>query len=206
MKKLLLTTVAALGLATPALAADIPAAGEPVAPAYIAPAAFNWSGPYVGLHLGYGFTGEFNNALDGASGFVGGLQAGYNVQFDPLVVGIEAEISYTDLSDKSGAVKADLNWKGTLTPRIGFAMDRFMPYVKAGLAYGSVEASNTTSDDATLWGWTVGVGAEYAVTNQISIKAEYAYTDLGSETLRIPAATKVGYTGSEVKIGLNYRF
>ena len=179
-----------------------------MAPAYIAPAAFNWSGPYVGLHLGYGFTGEFNDAIDGASGFVGGLQAGYNVQFDPLVVGIEAEISYTDLSETTaGPIKADLKWKGTLTPRIGFAMDRFMPYVKAGLAYGSVEAASSTgSDDAMLWGWTAGVGAEYAVTNQISIKAEYAYTDLGSETLRIPAATKVGYTGSEVKIGLNYRF
>eukprot|EP01036_Dinobryon_divergens_P051150 gene51150-68474_t len=116
MKKLLLTTVAAFGLATPAFAADIPAAGEPVAPAYIAPAAFNWSGPYIGVHLGYGFNGEFNDAIDGASGFVGGLQAGYNVQFDPLVVGIEAEISYTDLSETSGPIKADLNWKGTIAP------------------------------------------------------------------------------------------
>jgi outer membrane immunogenic protein len=206
MKKFLLTTVAVLGFATPALAADIPAAGEPVAPAYIAPAAFNWSGPYIGVHLGYGFNGEFNHAIDGASGFIGGLQAGYNVQFDPLVVGIEAEISYTDLSESSGGIEANLNWKGTIAPRIGFAMDRFMPYVKAGLAVGSVEASDVNSDDAVLWGWTAGVGAEYAVTNQVSIKAEYAYTDLGSETFSLPAATKVGYSGSEVKIGLNYRF
>src|SRR4051794_34960213 len=120
MKKLLLAT-AALVLAGPALAADLPRASEPVAPAYIAPMAFNWTGFYVGANAGYGFGGKFDGfGLSGADGFVGGAQAGFNYQYDPLVVGIEGEMDYSDVNDKSGAFRGDLNWRGSITPRIGF--------------------------------------------------------------------------------------
>jgi outer membrane immunogenic protein len=207
MKKYLLAS-AALIMAGPALAADLPVMAEPAAPAYIAPTAFNWSGFYVGANIGYGFSGDFDAfGLDGADGFTGGVQAGFNYQYDPLVVGIEGEIDYSDINDGAAGFNGDLNWRGSITPRLGFAVDRFMPYVKAGLAFGSVEIKTPLGkDDQVLYGWTVGGGAEYAVTNNVSVRAEYNYTDLGDDDFNAGARVNSGFTGSDVKLGVNYRF
>src|ERR1700722_11643584 len=95
MKKFLLGTVAlvALGATAPAFAADL--AARPAytkAPAYMAPI-YNWTGFYIGGHVGGGFSG--NNGFIGTTGnsnsgsFLGGLQAGADYQFAPnWVVGV----------------------------------------------------------------------------------------------------------------------
>ena len=227
MKKLLLSAAAVL-VAAPALAADLPRAAEPVAPAYIAPTAFNWTGFYAGLHAGYGFSGRFGSNrgdnISGASGFIGGAQVGYNYQIDPLVIGIEGDISYANTHKKrsyylsngafDGTQKGELTWKGSITPRIGYAIDRLMPYIKGGVAFGETKLKTTGfgvpdgSQSKTLWGWTVGAGVEYAVTDNITTKIEYDYTDLGKKNfvLNNGLAGKVGYRGHEIKAGVNYKF
>jgi outer membrane immunogenic protein len=211
MKRIFLTAAAIL-FAAPAFAADLPRAAEPVAPAYIAPVAFDWTGFYVGANIGYGFKGDFDDnadlGIDDANGFTGGVQAGYNYQFNPLVVGIEGEIDYSGISDRFEDVRGDLNWRGSVTPRLGFAIDRFLPYVKGGLAFGSVEVDTGDKDDNVLWGWTAGVGAEYAVTNNVSVRAEYNYTDLTTDSFTTAEAGTfdAGYKGSDVKVGVNYKF
>ncbi|MDQ0471728.1 outer membrane protein [Labrys wisconsinensis] len=215
MKKLLLATAAVLGLAGPAMAADLaPNYSEPAAPApYIAPAGFNWTGFYAGINAGYGFSGDFGSAtgrrLNDAKGFVGGGQVGFNYQIDPVVVGIEGELDYSDQKDSFAGSRANLNWRGSLTPRLGFTMDRFLPYVKAGLAFGETDlkVAGVGSDSNTLVGWTAGAGIEYAVTDNISVRGEYNYTDLSKDTFNIGgAAVKTGFRGSDVKAGLNYKF
>ena len=84
------------------------------------------------------------SGIDSGDGFTGGAQAGYNMQFNPLVVGIEGEIDYADISDRS-ALKADLNWRGSVTPRLGFAIDRFMPYIKGGFAFGGSRSTTVSA-------------------------------------------------------------
>jgi len=216
MKKLLLATAAIL-LAGPALAADLPRYGEPAAPApaYVAPIGFNWTGFYAGANLSYAWgdfrTGGTGVRLNDAHGFGGGIQAGYNLQYDPLVVGIEGELGYANSTDKFAGGKGTLGWRGSLTPRVGFAIDRFLPYVKAGLAGGDVEFKGVGglggTDSSVLWGWTAGVGAEYAVTNNVSVRLEYDYTDLGKDTfINGAGAFKGGYKGSDIKLGVNYKF
>ncbi len=134
MKKLLLSTVALVGLATSAMAADLPAR-RTVAPApFVAVPVFTWTGFYVGVNAGYGFSdsnddavfvpqGTFLGALAGSSGvvsnggnendgFVGGAQVGYNLQFGAFVVGVEADIQYADLG-------GDNNRTATYTPQTG---------------------------------------------------------------------------------------
>ena len=214
MKKLLLATAAVM-LAGPALAADLPRYSEPAAPAqaYVAPA-FNWTGFYAGANLSYNW-GDFDTAgtttrLNDGHGFGGGVQVGYNMQYDPLVVGIEGELGYANSKDSFGGDKGTLGWRGALTPRLGYAIDRFMPYVKAGLAGGDVEIKDSGlggSDSAMLWGWTAGIGAEYAVTNNVSVRLEYDYTDLGRDNFNLGGTTaKAGFKGSDVKLGVNYKF
>jgi outer membrane immunogenic protein len=209
--RLLLLACAAIALSGPTLAADVPAVEEPLAPAYIAPTGFDWTGFYVGANVGYGFSGDFSDdvgfRLNEGSGFVGGVQAGYNVQFDPLVVGIEGEIDYSNISDRFAGVRADLDWRGSVTGRLGWAVDRFLPYVKGGLAFGDVNFDTGRSDSNMLWGWTAGVGAEYAITNNVSVRAEYNYTDLGTDAFNTNIGSFDGaYSGSDVKVGVNYKF
>ena len=75
-----LTAAAMFAPAGAAFAADLPVKAAPVAPAY-----YDWSGVYLGVHAGYGggmkdwfgdFTADFT-----ARGFLGGGQVGINKQF-----------------------------------------------------------------------------------------------------------------------------
>ena len=108
MKKLLPAAVAlvALGATVPALAADLPARTYTKAPAYVAPL-YNWTGFYIGGHIGGAFSGNNNfgglvtgNNNDGR--FLGGLQAGADYQFAPNWV-IGAELQYSWLGSTTTA-------------------------------------------------------------------------------------------------------
>jgi outer membrane immunogenic protein len=93
--------------------------------------------------------------------------------------------------------KASLDWLGTTRAKLGFVVtpdNRLMIYGTGGVAYGggsshfSVYDSNfnafwSGNPNSTRVGWTIGAGAEYALTNNITIGAEYLYADLGSTTI-----------------------
>src|SRR6202166_2697871 len=128
MKKFLLGTVAlvALGATVPALAADL--AARPAytkAPAYMAPI-YNWTGFYIGGHIGGAFAGD--NSLTGNDGrFLGGVQGGADYQFAPSwVVGIEAQYSWLG-NNNNGVifpggvlVNSNSNQLGSVTGRLGY--------------------------------------------------------------------------------------
>jgi outer membrane immunogenic protein len=116
MKKLLLSSAALLGLTAGAMAADLPS--RRVAPApYVAVPVFTWTGFYVGVNAGYGFSNNDRNdnypyytgvvapyyGYDNdrsRDGFVGGGQIGYNYQVGQFVIGVEADIQYADLNGR----------------------------------------------------------------------------------------------------------
>ena len=68
-------------------------------------------------------------------------------------------------------------------------MDRFMPYVAGGVSSAKYQfdldhdgtGNMDFEEERRLTGWNIGVGAEYAVTNNLLVRAEYRYTDFGSE-------------------------
>jgi len=206
MKKALLSSVALLGLATGALAADLPSRAAP-APVAAVPV-FTWTGFYVGLQAGYAW-GDSSGALitpggplsfnqDGDfDGFVGGAHAGYNLQLGSFVVGLEADVEGTGIEGGYGRISpttgsytlADSNVtvQGSLRARLGFAFDRVLVYATGGLAFANIEsdffgldtttgARQAASYDDTEWGWTLGAGVEYAFTSNLSARAEYRYT------------------------------
>jgi outer membrane immunogenic protein len=223
MKKYLLSGVAALGLiaAGAASAADLPSRKGPVvAPVYVP--AFTWTGFYVGANAGYGFGNMDSvgvNAFGDLDGFVGGGQIGYNYQIGQIVLGVEADFQGADL--KAGSSFAGLGivgegkteWFGTVRGRVGFAYDRFLPYITGGLAYGNVKTTlapgvtinGLNSDDNTHTGWTLGAGVEYAFTNNIVAGVEYLYVDLGDKKV-FNGADKVGTDFSLVRARLSYKF
>src|SRR5712671_6719824 len=128
MKKFLLGTVAlvALGATVPALAADL--AARPAytkAPAYMAPI-YNWTGFYIGGHIGGAFAGD--NSLTGNDGrFLGGVQGGADYQFAPSwVIGVEAQYSWLGNSNTGvvfpgGVLVTSKNDQlGSVTGRLGY--------------------------------------------------------------------------------------
>jgi outer membrane immunogenic protein len=187
------------------------------------PAVSDWTGVYIGVNGGYGggtFDYPMNIKVDypvvtadaeldydfgadlTASGFFGGLQAGYNWQMDSVVLGIEGDISlsnvkgeielYSDTADASVSAKSEVDWFGTARVRAGYtATSDLLVYLTGGFAWGSVTSSydgdlgsfGQISDSSTNshMGWTIGGGFEYAVTEHVSLKTEYLYVDLGKQ-------------------------
>ncbi|UCA47743.1 outer membrane protein [Pseudochrobactrum sp. XF203] len=232
-KSLTLAASAALLFTGSAMAADAVVYNEP-APAVVD--TFSWTGGYIGVNAGYAggkFKTDFNELLGdlslkgNASGFIGGVQAGYNWQFDQAVVGIETDIqgsgvkSDFDVSVPGGTLVnlgTKVSWFGTTRVRLGYTpVDRFMVYATGGVAYGKVKTyandyMGGSSQSDTKVGYTVGAGAEYAITNNVTLKTEYLYTDLGK--LKLDAYdgvrdVRIGEAKSQfhtVRVGLNYKF
>jgi outer membrane immunogenic protein len=172
MKKLLLASV---GIAVLAMSATTNAADlSRPAPIYKAAAPvepiFNWTGFYIGAHVGYGWANKdwdqtFSSlglALDRSvtptkpQSFLGGGQVGVNWQTGQFVLGLEADGSWTDASN-CGAPHAvfisyngcnQINWYATGTARVGFAMDRALFYVKGGAAFVDEEQNITFTNPA----------------------------------------------------------
>lgn len=271
MQKFLIAAVALLA-ATAAQGADM--AERPYTKAAGLSPAYNWTGFYIGLNAGYGWedpsvsytpnnaviagggssypTGSWNN-----SGALGGLQAGYNWQFDRRwVAGFEADIDASAIkgsNTSAGQVgygqaafttSQKVDWFGTVRGRIGFLpADRLLVYGTGGLAYGEVKeatsmfhagvnatngafgvscATNQTcfvgSASGIRTGWTAGAGLEYAFAQNLTVKAEYLYVDLGGNSVvgtalngngRTPASYTASISGlgfNVVRGGMNYRF
>jgi outer membrane immunogenic protein len=129
--------------------------------------------------------------------------------------------------------KASLSWLGTTRARVGFVAtpdNRLMIYATGGIAYGGGSTNFSVFDSTTgsFWtgnpsstrvGWTIGGGVEYAVTNNITIKGEYLYADLGSTDFTtvgnaaaatffpgVFASGHLSYNASIFRAGVNYKF
>src|SRR6201999_1206097 len=143
MKKLLLSSVALIALGSAAFAADIPARQAYKAPpAYTAPALiYNWTGFYVGGHVGGALAGD-NNLVGSDARFLGAVQAGFDYQFSPnFVGGIEAQYSWlnqntTGIAFPAGSVITATNDQlGSVTGRLGYTWGPALVYAKGGYAW-----------------------------------------------------------------------
>ena len=223
-----------------AAAADIPYVQSP-APAYVPPP--SWAGFYLGGQVGYGmdsvgwrnlggsafFSPPNSLTRDRGSGVIGGGQLGYNFQYNRLVFGIEGSVSAADF-DRSFASpyfpatdvwSSRLTWLTTVTGRVGYGFDNWLPYVKGGFAAGNVETSIQTNPfgvisqgSAVHSGWTLGGGVEFKVAPQFSLGVEFMHTDLGRSTdingpQIVPGAPEsygVGLRSNSIMARFNYLF
>jgi outer membrane immunogenic protein len=222
---------------------------------------YNWTGFYIGANAGgvwsdagtvftaspVFFSAAAQISADGSvglnkSGFTGGAQVGYNWQRDRFVLGVEADINYTDLNKSVSITRAaaaslplgytvfesiSSNWLATFRGRAGFAANNWLFYGTGGLAvanFGFTQGSFfrdcpcgvVGSSSSTRAGWTAGGGVEYGVTSNWTVKAEYLYVNLGTQSFADSLAAG-GFPGATfthqqtlneniVRVGLNYRF
>jgi outer membrane immunogenic protein len=217
MKKLLLASVGVLALGImSASAADVARRRAPPPPPPVITPVFSWTGFYAGINGGYGWGGGTSfsapfasNSFDASGGLVGGT-LGYNYQMNQIVFGVEGDIdaSWIKGSGICGGLTCQTknNWLGTVRGRVGYAYDRFMPYVTGGAAFGDVKNTITPigSTSETRTGWTVGGGLEANLYGPWSAKIEYLYVDLGSGAA--VAGSSADFKTNIVRAGLNYHF
>jgi outer membrane immunogenic protein len=273
MKKLAAVIAAIALIGTPAFAADI-ARKMPVKapPPPLAPV-INWTGFYIGGNLGgvvehasgtsdfldsLGVPGIFspsnpqNNGFRDAR-FLGGVQAGYNWQFDPRwLIGIEGDWDWTntgysfcrqtntislpcfDNGFGFETISSKTDWLATLRGRLGVTWGNWLFYGTGGAAWGRVNtalslsclvlgcgasktplfASSTTS--TTKAGWVAGLGAEWMLAQNWSVRAEWLHIDLGSINDTLPTVVSGGFIQTavwsrterfdEFRVGANYLF
>jgi opacity protein-like surface antigen len=130
---------------------------------------FDWEGPYAGLFV----SGQTTPAVFGI-----GANLGVNVLLDDsLLAGFEGEVAWLSNS----------TWQGDVSGRLGFIADAALIYAHLGVGANSATGAYVP----------VGVGAEFAVADNLSIKAEYAYQwdwDNGADSAHVG------------KIGFNWHF
>ena len=204
----------------------------------------DWSGFYVGARAGgmWGHEDVTDDITDGVPpgpfswkphGFIGGGSAGYNLQFDHIVVGVEGDLGVIDPNGRGFVPSStppfhqDLTLQtglyGDVTGRVGLAFGPALVYGKGGWAFFDGEARQTTTKPGyvtngtdTFEGWTLGGGVEYLVTRSISLKVEYQHFDFRPE---VGDQTSTGdppighvyhnwtdLTMDSVIVGVNYKF
>jgi outer membrane immunogenic protein len=219
------TGAAALGFLAGSIAAQAADFPRPIYKSAPPVSYFNWSGAYIGINGGYGFDGTSDWAIlpglgiKPKGGMIGGT-LGYNMQVGGVVLGLEGDADWSDVSGRVDCVPGFVtcgtksDWLATFRARIGYAFDRWMPYITGGGAVGNVKATAsapilgaTFSASNSQVGWTAGGGFEYAFLGNWSAKVEYLFVDLGSFDSGIaPIANNVSFKENIIRAGINYRF
>jgi outer membrane immunogenic protein len=244
MKKIFSIAAVLVGVATAASAADFP-----VMPAKVAmpvPVIFSWSGCYIGVEGGANW-GQSDNiagsppfggaAMTGSFGLHGGIAGGTvgcNVQWSNFVIGAENDFSWTD---KHGTVNQIApfpttststtreKWIDTFRGRFGYAIDRFMVYGTAGVAFAGTQISEfqpafgTVTESRDRTGWVAGLGGEWAFWNtswaDLTVKVEYLHAGFESRNYLAPPVAfnggifqtrSVKLSDDMVRAGLNVKF
>jgi outer membrane immunogenic protein len=208
MKRLLVAAMAA-GLASPAFAADAPAAKPAVKAS--APAGFNWTGCYVGIQGGgsWGKSEHVARAGDASgptisgtfnlTGAVAGGTVGCDFQIEKTVLGFENDASWTNKHgtaqdllpfNVAAASSTRERWIDMFRGRVGYALDQFLIYGTAGIAFAGTDVTvsdpaGVVTESSTRTGLAAGLGGEWAAWTDswgaVSFKLEYVHTDFGSK-------------------------
>ena len=212
--------VAALAIGTvTASAADMAARPYVKAPAPIA-AVYNWTGFYVGGHVGWGEAKQDWFLIQNAVGFgfskdgvIAGGYAGYNWQLGSnFVLGAEFEGSWSDLQQgnvpctigQAAICRNDVNWLGSVRGRAGVAFNQVLFYAAGGWAFADASHDRqflplgggpfTTGVSDTRDGWVAAVGVEWAFAGNWIGRVQYDHYDFGTKTYLIPALSNFSDT------------
>lgn len=152
-----------------------------------------WDGPYIGLHAGYNSMKpdlvdgtdprwSINSQMKGVSG---GVLAGYNIQSSGVVLGLEADFGLTSTdADANPNEYADFTafkakWNSHLRARVGVPVGKTLIFAAGGLAVTRLKVDDIDEGwgeaSHTVTGFTIGGGVEHAVSDRLSVRAEYLF-------------------------------
>jgi outer membrane immunogenic protein len=203
MKKtflLVTASIVAIGAAVPAFAADLAARPYTKAPPMVV-AAYDWSGFYIGVNGGGGWShncwsvaGGLSEGCHDANGGTIGGQVGYRWQMNQFVFGVEAQGNWADITgDNNSQLFADRNHTkldafGLFTGQVGYTFNNVLVYAKGGAAvtddkytvFGAPGGFALATASESRWGGVVGVGVEYGFAPNWSAGLEYDHLFMGT--------------------------
>lgn len=192
---------------TPVIAADL-TYNEP-APSYEEPAATSsgFTGAYAGIHAG--MSSEKINPFSGDKEFMGGIQGGYNTEYNGVIVG--GELEYSHLGDtRVGVPGGELVERHRLAAKAkaGAAMGETLLYGTAGMAMTSLrDGKNAEGPDGWKPGYLLGVGVEQNLNANLSAKVEYNYVRTNDvRSFNGVSTSDTDISDHVIKGGVNYKF
>lgn len=169
-----------------------------------------WSGLYAGIHAGRSASAGTVTALGKDGAWEGGVHVGGNVQFGALVVGAEVEGNYASgLSYDLGAgASLKQNWSGAAKARAGLALDNLLVYGTVGYGVARLDPTGTvTSDGKYVGGLTLGGGAEFMVSDGMSLRLDYAQNRFDDVAFTAGgSAQKRDLVSHAVRAGVSFKF
>lgn len=167
-----------------------------------------WDGAYVGGTGSYQWGKVARGSGYTAKGIGGGLYGGYNMQDGAIVYGAEADVNYSGIDKQVRGVSTEQGLNGSLRGRVGYDLNPALLYGTAGVAASNLKSSdNTSSDTKTMFGLTAGAGAEVKITDTVTARTEYRFTDYADQTFGLASgAVERGLTDHSVRVGLGVRF
>ncbi|QIG51627.1 porin family protein [Nordella sp. HKS 07] len=187
-----------------ALAVSFGTAGYASAADIVEPACRDFSGFYIGAHAGWlwanidaksnDFPTNLNENLNG-DGFVGGGLVGANFQSDCIVFGVEGDLGWVDangshfindLGEAGDRLNVDTGMNGHIRARLGWSAGDFMPFIAGGASYLELDHdTNFGNGTESQWGWNIGAGIDWAVSDSLILRAEYIYDDFSSANFNV---------------------
>ncbi|WP_273720104.1 MULTISPECIES: outer membrane protein [unclassified Bartonella] len=188
------------------------------------------NGVIFGLDTDVTFVGK-KDTIDSGKMVVGGGTAKSLQEINKILT--EAKIPLKDgltvagMDEYTESITMKEKWSGATRVRIGFATDRIMPYIAGGVAYTQMQgisaievkkdanagndankviASGTVHDETkTLVGYTLGAGVDFAMTDNVLLRAEYRYSDYGKKKYFKDTA-ELQYRTNDFRVGVAYKF
>jgi outer membrane immunogenic protein len=215
--RLSLAAAALASVSVAAIAADMP---EPPPPPDIRPATYDWTGPYLGAVGAMVFLDtRYNPICPGGGcdpelagdGWAGGVVAGYNVQWDDFVAGVEADWMWGGKNAEDIVELVEVSFDNIVTARarFGVAMDDTLIYITGGYAGIDVDMDavvGTTpyflSDNHWHHGWTIGGGIEHAIWDNLHVRLEYLYASFDEKVYDLLTGD-LGDPGGLIEMGLD---
>lgn len=207
--------LAPLTIAFPVMAADLTTAPPPI----LAATPYNWTGLYTGDEVGGGWFRDQTTVVDGSASFpsgtvlnpatgggvLAGSYAGFNYQFNQIVVGIDGDYiragisAPTETTGPTGFLSTttvDIRWAASVTGRLGYAVNNLLLFVKGGAAWAEFGSTGVTynpvggavadtSSRDTHQGWTIGAGLDWGFAPNWAMKFEYDYAKFATANFDI---------------------
>ena len=166
----------------------------------------NINGLYLGGHLGVG-VGMAGHTT--TTGTLGGAQAGYNIQYNSLLIGAEADLTAAGLHAKGYATGSyKQNFLTSLKGRLGYVSGNLMVALQGGLAYTTLAYHDLTGfSDKSVTGYVGGVNLSYALTDKIILRADVLRYEFGKPAFSTQATPQLPLESNTnlVRAGFDYR-
>jgi outer membrane immunogenic protein len=206
---------AAAALPTALHAEDAAKPPEPTA------ATSEWTGAYVGAHIGYSTLGTSNSVEVGPAqswdqdgdGWLGGVLLGYNMEFESFVLGVEADAAFGQVSESEtrpglGRIEITDHGQHTFRIRAGLPISIGLLYATGGFALSDTWVESPAGEDNNFHvGFVVGAGFEHKVTDSISLRAEYLYANYGDQDFDLgPNTLETAFDSHRLRAGVSWYF